>query len=283
MSRNAGYKAAKRNTLSSKRVVSALDLRAAAAAATSAGEWRRRRWWSLHAQTSAAGSRLATPREGAAPGAAPAGSAGSAAPANAAWHRRTRKVASWPVDGHEHEVPLVVPRSTLIDPNRVFLALAANAHEAAGRHLAGDGRRRLGDWRGLWCSGAASQSTSAARSTAAARSIAAAWSALLVGGLRRDRDDLEVVVRNRILVLLSKKLTLDEDVDAWREVVAVLRTIQRNRSSVLLTAERKFRLLLPDGPIAPDGQQSKRHHDGHDRKAHEERRHRITAVSALTV
>ncbi len=177
----------------------------------------------------------------------------------------------------------------MIDADRRFLALADDPHDpAAGNTLlaakGGAGRaetlRRLGR--------APPPLRLQARLTAAAaalgrlpRNARLAGNALLQP--RRNGDNLEIVARHRVLVLLAQEALLDEDVDAGRKIAGTgLALVEVDRSRVLLAPEDElgFTLALH---FMPPHRHRDRHKKHHDADAHEQSRHGIAALGVLTL
>jgi hypothetical protein len=92
------------------------------------------------------------------------------------------------------------------------------------------------------------------------------------------RDELEVVVRDRILVFLSQEALLDEDLEVRRKGIGVLPLEQSNRPRILVTAPDEFFLPLSLRKVGPDGQGSTHEH-GHDAQTDQERGHCVAAVT----
>jgi hypothetical protein len=97
-----------------------------------------------------------------------------------------------------------------------------------------------------------------------------------------DRDDLEVVAGNWILVLLPQKFLVDQHVDVWREGVGELTLKQHDGALVLLAAPNQLLLALAPRGVAPH-RECDRHHHAHDTEAHEQRCHRVAALLAPSV
>jgi hypothetical protein len=198
----------------------------------------------------------------------------------------------------EQERPFVVVSGAVINPNRRFLALARDTHDAAARLTLADLTKpsadepsgRLGHrsttsaLRRLRKTGR--QPASPATTLLASARLASARLLLLTWCRRNtgtDRDQLKVAVRDRILVLLAKETLLHEDVDVRRKVSRPhLPLIEVYRARVLLAAEDELRLLLPLHLMAPDRHRH-RHQEHHDSDAHQQRSHRISALTALTL
>jgi hypothetical protein len=100
------------------------------------------------------------------------------------------------------------------------------------------------------------------------RARLAGASALGAGNCARtlgaDRNQLEVVVRDRIFVFLTQKPLLDEDIDVRGSGIPVFAGEERNRMHVLLAAEHQLLFLLTLRRLLPD-RHGDGHHDGHYR------------------
>lgn len=193
----------------------------------------------------------------------------------------------------EHEQPLVVVGAgASIDAERRFLALASDAHDAAAclterRRRSGRSRsrgtvarrRRAQSGRGradtspsglLWRGAAL-----AAAGDAAACEDHVPFAALIGRQAR-------VVLGHRILVLLSKKAALDQDIEIGRVIGAThFAHIEIDSPRDLLAAENEFSFFFALCLCLPDrhGDRHQHHHHG---KADEERRHRVAPLAVLT-
>ena len=205
----------------------------------------------------------------------------------------------------EQERPFVVVRGAVIRPNRGFLALARDTHDAAG-HLppladltaakASATEPSAGLRRGATpaalrrlrkTSRQPAPAASALASALLARALLARARLLLLTRYRRntgaDRDKLKVAARNWVLVLFAKETLLHEDVDVRRKVSRPhLSLIEVYRARVLLAAEDELRLFLPLHLMAPDRHRH-RHQQHHDSDAHQQCSHRKSALTALTL
>ena len=205
----------------------------------------------------------------------------------------------------EQERPLVVVRGAVIDPNRSFLALARDTHDAAARLTLAclSSAKASADEPsgGLRCGTTTpalrrlrkptlrrlQEPTRRHGSTAAASALLVSPRRLLLTWDRRntgaDGNKLEVTVRDRILVLLAKEFLLHEDVHVRREVSRPhLPLIEVHRARVLLAPEDELRLFLPLHLMAPDRHRH-RHQEHHDADAHQQCSHRISALTVLTL
>src|SRR4029079_1744440 len=172
----------------------------------------------------------------------------------------------------EQEGPLVVMIASLVQADRLFLALADDTHHAAGDGAAAE---RAGHLR------AAGRPRLNARGTTGLSSACAARDRGVLPGERRPRADRhEVVVGDRVLELLPDVAALDQDVDTGRQRL-VLRLKEANRANVLLPAEDELFFLLALDVVAPHGQRN-RHQHRHDRQRHEQRGHGVTVHGPLT-
>ena len=198
----------------------------------------------------------------------------------------------------EQERPFVVVSGAVIKPNRGFLALARDTHDAAGHlpplaDLTATKASATEPSGGLLRRGATPavlrrlRRTSRQPAPAASALLAPARLLLLLTRYRRntgaDRDKLKVAVRDRILVLLAKETLLHEDVDVRRKVSrAHLPLIEVYRARVLLAAEDELRLFLPLHLMAPHRHRH-RHQEHHDSDAHQQCSHRKSALTVLTL
>lgn len=175
---------------------------------------------------------------------------------------------------HKEERPLVVVVPPQIEPDRLVLALAPDTHEAAGHGAAAKrttlrrARRRL-----------RKPAARAGRPSAALRAGTGTSRLPLTGAA--GANQLEVVVRDRVLELLPEEVPLHELIDA-RGRGAELVLEQADRADVLLPAPDELFFLLALGLVPPHGQRN-RHHDRHDCQRHEQCSHGITGrTRALT-
>ncbi len=183
-------------------------------------------------------------------------------------------------------------RAAAVDANGGFLAFADDAHDAAAVLPALPELTATESWTALPLpseSGRGLLRRKDRRGLRAAGSRAAASAPTLLrpsGPLRKaagDGDNLEVGVRDGIFVFLPEEPLLDEDVDRRREVTRPHLPLEEVYGpGVLLTAKDELRLLLALGLMAPDGHRH-RHEHGHHADAHEQGRHRISALVALTL
>src|SRR6185436_11844881 len=238
---------------------------------SAAADPARREWLTTRTDASAAARRNA---EGARAASRSPGAAGPrAAAAGERLSSRTAGHATAPpgpatgwrlVD--EQEGPLVVVIASLVQADRLFLALADDAHHAAGDGAAAE---RAGHLR------AAGRARLDARGTTGLPTACAARDRGVLPGKRRARADRnEVAVGDRVLELLADVPALDQHVDTGRQRL-VLRLEQANRADVLLPAEDELLFLLALDVVAPHGQRN-RHQHRHDRQRHEQRGHGVT-------
>ena len=174
-----------------------------------------------------------------------------------------------------HEHPLVVVIAIQEQPDRLFLALAADALHAAGNRVAEPGRvavRTETAGRGRRSAGNRLLRPAASRLR---RSLHASRIGI------RGRDPLEVCVRDRVLVSLPEEALLHEVVDARRQRLG-LHVEEPDRAHVLLTAPDQLLFFFPLGVVPPHRQRD-RHQHRHDGKHHEQGRHGVAAVTASSV
>jgi hypothetical protein len=183
----------------------------------------------------------------------------------------------------------------VINPNRGFLALARDTHDAAARLALSDltGAKpstaepsRLLRRRGTATELRGLRKTRRRPASPSCAPLASALLGLLTWTLRSahaDRNQLKIAVRNRILVLLAKETLLHEDVDRRRKVSGPhFALIEIDGARVLLAPEDELRLFLPLHLMAPD-RHCHRHQEHHDSDAHQQCSHRISALTALTL
>jgi hypothetical protein len=188
---------------------------------------------------------------------------------------------TWPVaHAAKQEQPLVVvSAASFVEAERRFLALAPDAHDStagclAAREWRRAGRRIAGRWSAQACRRPAGASTAAGllRSrTSLARDSA------------RGKDDVPLsLFGHRILVLLAKETTLHQNVEAgWIIAAAHLAHVKVDGACDLLTPEHEFGFLFALRLGAPNRHRDA-HHDHHDADADQQRRHRVSALAALT-
>lgn len=202
----------------------------------------------------------------AAPGAPDAGLR-NAAPARSA-AARARALART-ADVLRDELPLIVAGRTLVFANGRLGALAVDAHDPAACPL---GPSRHGDR-----SGAASGLQAPLPAGSAAAPLRPG-----LRGLLPEVAGHEVRPCDRVLPLLPDEASLHEHVEARRvDARAVLPLVKLDAPDPLLAAEGELRLLLAPGLMPPDGH-GDAHEDRHDRHAHQQCRHRVAALAALT-
>jgi hypothetical protein len=175
------------------------------------------------------------------------------------------------------ELPFVVMGSALVDADRGFFAFADDAHHAADASR----KRRARLLRSL------SPPTGQLGLTPARRLTPSTWGILNTRLRRlnasRRNDDKFAILHHRIFELLSKESLLHQYVDARRiHARAILPLIQRNGLRVLLAAEDQFHFLLALRLMAPHWQRCG-HQDRHHPETDQQRRHRISALAALTL
>jgi hypothetical protein len=105
----------------------------------------------------------------------------------------------------------------------------------------------------------------------------------LPGNSARRQDHIPLpVLCHGVLVFLSDESALDEYIEAGRVVAAAhLPHIKVDAAGNLLAAENQFGFLFPLCLGSPDRHRDG-HHDHHDANADQQRRHRVSALVALT-
>jgi len=182
------------------------------------------------------------------------------------------------------ERPLVVAVHPVIELDGRVLALRRDTLDAH-RGLRGLTERRR--WRGPWsgarlCGSAAAGRPHAARRIGRSRSRAGCWHAgTSAGHSAAYGNDLEIVVRDRVLVLLPQEFLLDQDVDGRGEGVRVASLEEHDGAPVLLAAPNELFFLLALGEVAPDRQRGGHQH-GHHAHAHEQGRHGVAPLVSST-
>lgn len=91
-------------------------------------------------------------------------------------------------------------------------------------------------------------------------------------------DRLEVVIRDRVLVLLPKKSLLDQDIDRRRKGVGVLALKQSHGPRVLPPAPNQLFFPLAFGKVGPDRQRHA-HQNGHHAESDKERGHGVATIA----
>ena len=234
-----------------------------------------------HASTGPARTAGATEREGTRTGSAASRTTGRATPARTARTSLPARPAARLLV-HVDERPLVVVVPSLIEPDRLLLALAHDADHAAGHGGRSEGAgasgrahsRRSGAESaksGSDASGGRAASTWSGRAGAAATQCLAA----LPGDRAAHGDRIEVLARHRVLELLPEVTSLHQHVDTGRKGLSPALE-ESNGADVLLTAEHELLFLLPLRVMTPH-REGDRHHDRHHGERDEERRHRVTA------
>ncbi len=183
--------------------------------------------------------------------------------------------------GQIHERPLVVAVHPVIELDGLVLALRSDALDAHGG-LRGLAERRRGR---RPCRRARLRRPEPTRASLAAGDVGWPAGRRHAGPAARhraaDRNDLEVVVGDRVLVFLPQELLLDEDVQGRREGVRVAALEQHDGAPVLLAAPDQLLFLLALGDMRPHGQRS-RHHHGHHAHSDEQRGHGVAARVSAT-
>jgi hypothetical protein len=163
-------------------------------------------------------------------------------------------------------------RASFVEANGNVSALARDADDASGRSTSGDSAG--------WAATAARRGCAPSLRLAAARGPLRA--PRCAGGLLRLRDRHEIIVRDRILVLLPQKLLLDEYIESWRIRVGEFPLKKSDRTGDLLAAKDQFCLFFALGCLLPHRHRD-RHHHGHDRQADDERRHRVASLRGAPI
>lgn len=216
---------------------------------------------------------------------------GTTATARAALSARTARRASTAraaraiADVRKQERPLIVVRRAVVDANRRFLALAHHTHDAAAGLTAAElARSATEDARRPLCGRAALLGlTEAWRLAAAAASSRLLLGLALLRDAGRNGDDLELAVGYRILVLLTEKALLHQQVDCRREVAGThFSLIQIHRAGILLAAKDELGFFLALHFVPPHRHRHG-HQDRHDPDAHEQSRHGVSALAVLTL
>jgi hypothetical protein len=179
--------------------------------------------------------------------------------------------------GVERELPLVVAGLSTVRAQRGFLALAADAHDAADCELSRHARlRSIGG-------------TALAARCESWRLLSWPWSLSTWARHTRSRatgghHDEFPVLRHWILVFLAQEPLLHKQINTGRQDHAALpllphlEPVERDRARVLLAAPHQLSFLLPTGLLTPDRHRD-RHQDRHDGQRHEQGRHRVTPLA----
>src|SRR5262245_6017324 len=202
---------------------------------------------------------------------------------------------------HEQEGPFVVMVPPLVQPDRFVLALAEDSGNAARHHTAGAHGRGHGRTRGRaayersagpdastgrsgrrsgWGRGRRRRSRRPRPGLASGppREVLSGNRSALTGNGPADGNRHEVVVRDRILVLLPQEVPLNQRVEAGRQRL-IARLEQPDRAHVLLAAKHELFFLLTLGVVPPDRQRD-RHQHGHHGQRNEQRGHCVAIRSA---
>jgi len=186
-------------------------------------------------------------------------------------------------DAAEQEQPfVVVSAASFVQAECRFLALASDAHDStasAGSRAAGEWRRRR---RRI------SRRRRAEASRRGPRTAASdPWRLLrrtsLSGNSARGQDHIPLpILRHGVLVFLSNEAALHEYIETGRIVAAAhLPHIEIDPARNLLAAEDQLGFLFTLCLGSPHGHRDG-HHDHHDADADQQRRHRVSALTALT-
>jgi hypothetical protein len=92
-------------------------------------------------------------------------------------------------------------------------------------------------------------------------------------------EQREVIVGNRILVLLAQKLLFDEHLESRRIRAGELPLEHPDRVRDLLAPEHEFCFLLAPGHLFPHGHRD-RHHHGQDQETDDQGRHGVAGLCA---
>jgi hypothetical protein len=95
-------------------------------------------------------------------------------------------------------------------------------------------------------------------------------------------DHDEVVVGDRVFVLLPQKLSVDERLDGGWKRVGKFALKESDRPRVLFGAKEKLRFLFTLDGLFPHRHRDGHHH-GHHRQADNERRHRVSSFGAPSI
>jgi len=177
---------------------------------------------------------------------------------------------TWSLRGRRvDERPLVVVRPALVETNRRVGALARHADDAAND--CGSTRRR-GARGGLLTSSLLSGALSSRTLTLLSRLAAPLTRAWRV----RQRD--EVVVRDRVFVLLTQKLLLHKDIEIRR--IRVRRPALKHADGVrvLLAPENQLRFFFALRHLLPD-RHRRRHQHRHDSQTDDQRGHGVASFA----
>lgn len=180
---------------------------------------------------------------------------------------------------NEVEYPLVVVVASEVEADRFALALAADAHHAAGDRTAADGASLL-------CPGGLAEPGGRRPGNCAAAAPGLARLTRLTGPPLRPRlprgprgpQVLELVVGDGILELLAQVMPLHQHVNAGRQGLRP-GLEETNRADVLLAAEDELRFLLALRLVAPHRQGGGHQHCHHGQR-HQQGRHRVAFFAA---
>src|SRR4051812_16049523 len=192
----------------------------------------------------------------------------------------------------KEEQPFVVMAAgSFVDLERGFLALAADPHHSASRLASESGSAGKTRGRETAARGGRAQ-TRGRRGTAAPATLLLRGRSAFTGHAAGRVDDVpfaalihrqrQVVLRHGILVFLSKKTSLDQDVEARRVTGAShFSHVEVDAAGNLLPSENEFGFFLALHLGAPDrhGDRHEHHHHG---KRHQQGRHRVAPLAVLT-
>jgi hypothetical protein len=251
----------------------------AAAAAAWTGNATRRQREGLPSPSAAARESSRRQRERLAAAAGAARTTGTHTAAASSWTLRSTGLSGLSATGTSHaartgrtlihvdEVPLVVMVAPLVQADRFVLALAADAHDAAGHAAAAEHRpRRRGRLPG---------ETGGRRAAAPGLRTRCSWRLRLTDLPRYagGTDQLEVVTSDRILEFSAQEAAVHEQVHAGGGRLGA-RLVEPERADVLLSAPDELFFLLALRFVAPDRQRG-RHQHRHHRHRDEQRGHRV--------
>ncbi len=194
--------------------------------------------------------------------------------------------------------PLIVAIATAEDPNGLCRALTCDTSHRPCEHCAATRAHRTG-----WCARKprlpevivrAKARTEArpllrprgarkARLLRPGQDLPAIGDALLAGARRADdfarRKQPEFpILRERILVLLSKELLCHQDVDVRRPAASELAAPELDRARILARAPDELRFFLALG-LVPPHRHRHGHKDAHDRNRDQQGRHRVPMLA----
>ena len=184
----------------------------------------------------------------------------AAAPRLAPALRTPLRAAAPRLRRHVEERPLVVVVAPLVEANRFFLALAADAGDPARNRPAAEARGLLGRLLRLPRAATLRVLGAAGRTSDLARHAAGA-------------DQFEVLTGDRVLVFLAEEVAVHQQVHAVREGLRA-RLVEPKGPHVLLAAEDELLFLLALGLVAPH-RKGRAHQDRHHGHRDQQRRHGV--------